>query len=504
MEATQLSDRAVCYQLDVAGDGVTALAGSGGGKGKGTGKPQEKGAEQGSDKGTGKGKDEGKRKENNSKAKKGPDAFGYQEADSLWVKTRVVKSGGAALCRPVETTGPSALVEVGSFEADKTAANFMRGEAGAGGLGKKDIECLQSSQATIDVCCNRMTALGNPFKMGEDGKNEQLREAVCDAYDEYLEAVTKLEVDGSHDPVWIAREVAARRGGLHMSTEWEDLVQSLGRSCVPKAVESLKGLVSSSAGAGVPIRLMCHCVPKRCHAMALARKVCPPGAEPVEHNGTSAATSVEPGTPLADPQYQSHECEDSPHRLRSHLKQHRSENPVGPDWQGAGAVVFRETDEGAITVCLVEKRNLKLGFPKGKRETFDKDGMDNCKREWREETNLPDTDVVWLNESLPKRDAPNKLYFVGCWQGDLLPHAVDSGGALQNRGLGEKVWDVEDDPGDPDPIIRAYWLSVEAAMTSPSLSQERRILLQDAVSLYSTFRGMAAQEPAPSTRSTVQ
>merc|ERR1712232_399692 len=128
---------------------------------------------------------------------------------------------------------------------------------------------------------------------------------------------------------------------------------------------------------------------------------------------------------------------------------------------------------------------------------------DNAKREWREETNMSADDISWLSPEEALVDSWTTEYFVGCWRGGVLEHALDEGGQLQqNRGLGEKVWAVKDDPTGPDPIIRSYWLAVHAAMVDANLSNPRRMLLRDAHAQHVQFnRAMTAQEAAPGTAS---
>ena len=106
-----------------------------------------------------------------------------------------------------------------------------------------------------EVLVNRSSPLGNPFKMGVDGKDERFRDAVCDAFDELLNG--PMDADAGA----IAREFGVPIDGRFGRPEMG----------APRAAE-LRALASRVRG-GESLRLMCHCHPRRCHAHSIGARL---------------------------------------------------------------------------------------------------------------------------------------------------------------------------------------------------------------------------------------
>ena len=99
---------------------------------------------------------------------------------------------------------------------------------------------------------DRASVLGNPFDMG---KNEGLRDQICDAYEAYFQTV----LDGA-EPYPTAKRIADQTK-LKLASAWKrpsrnDFVAELDR---------VEALISQ----GKPIKLLCWCAPCRCHLDAV-------------------------------------------------------------------------------------------------------------------------------------------------------------------------------------------------------------------------------------------
>ena len=102
------------------------------------------------------------------------------------------------------------------------------------------------------------SALGNPYVLGR----ERDREAVCDAY-ELLLGVTLMEADALRARDWDAARIGRACGfeGEVRSWDWDG---------ARSAMADLRDVAR-----GGPLRLDCHCAPRRCHAESVrARLVC--------------------------------------------------------------------------------------------------------------------------------------------------------------------------------------------------------------------------------------
>jgi len=103
---------------------------------------------------------------------------------------------------------------------------------------------------TFDLRVDRQTAFGNPFPMGAD---ERLRAAVCDACEELLE-----------DPIGADLDAIAAKYQLCIDERFR------GPAARSQLADAL-GEAEARLRAGVSLRLMCWCSPKRCHADGIAR-----------------------------------------------------------------------------------------------------------------------------------------------------------------------------------------------------------------------------------------
>ena len=95
---------------------------------------------------------------------------------------------------------------------------------------------------------DRASVLGNPFDMGKD---EGLRDRVCDAYEAYFQAV----LDGA-EPSTAADEIADQ-AKLKLASAWK----RPSRTDFMAEVDRIEALISQ----GKPIKLLCWCAPCRCH-----------------------------------------------------------------------------------------------------------------------------------------------------------------------------------------------------------------------------------------------
>ena len=85
-----------------------------------------------------------------------------------------------------------------------------------------------------------------------------------------------------------------------------------------------------------------------------------------------------------------------------------------PDVLSAGAIPFRivTTAEGGVEIryLIIQHKGGFWGFPKGRKEAFDKDDFANGVRELHEETGLSESDVAFLHDG-----AGEKLFFDQCY-----------------------------------------------------------------------------------------
>ena len=103
-----------------------------------------------------------------------------------------------------------------------------------------------------DVYVGRTTTYGNPFPMGDRGQDERLRDRVCNAFQALIEAPPSTRAVDVAGPRRL--QVDARFRGAE-ARDWGRAMHGL--------AERLR--------AGKRLRLLCHCLPKRCHAQSIGQ-----------------------------------------------------------------------------------------------------------------------------------------------------------------------------------------------------------------------------------------
>lgn len=142
--------------------------------------------------------------------------------------------------------------------------------------------------------------------------------------------------------------------------------------------------------------------------------------------------------------------------------------PWGDRWGAAGIVALQQLQHGT-RVCLVEKRNGQLGFPKGRADIGDPSAMATALREWQEEAMLSIEELDGLSDGRVFIDCWGCHYFFAEWRGKY------------DSEFSRSTWDVKDDPLDRDPVIRAHWMPCQEALWHPHLGRERKDLLRTAL-----------------------
>merc|ERR1711870_12609 len=110
-------------------------------------------------------------------------------------------------------------------------------------------------------------------------KNESLREAVCDAFGDYLSVImTEKPRDLLKlGPLFtIASRVAHQFGlnpGVHLSPDWCRDFGFREPAELSTVFVALVSLVRSRAARGETVRLLCHCAPRRCHCEDIAAEI---------------------------------------------------------------------------------------------------------------------------------------------------------------------------------------------------------------------------------------
>ena len=169
---------------------------------------------------------------------------------------RLLKSG--TLLKPVAQIMERLLMNAPGADAppsDAAAASSTDTTNGFGNLciGNLSKRRTGPPEGFVDARVDRATACGNPFPMGADGHDESLRDAVCIACDDLLV-----------DPLSADVNAIARRHGLRVDSRF-----SSANACTELEAELQR--LEARLRAGESLRLMCWCVPKRCHAMGIAR-----------------------------------------------------------------------------------------------------------------------------------------------------------------------------------------------------------------------------------------
>jgi len=109
-----------------------------------------------------------------------------------------------------------------------------------------------------DCVVDRSSPLGNPFRMGEDGHDENLRMRACEAYQEYIHIIMR-------DAGGPTLEEIAKREGLKIDPRFKGDDGHVVRHGVQALVDRVRARES--------LRLLCWCHPRRCHAHSIAGMV---------------------------------------------------------------------------------------------------------------------------------------------------------------------------------------------------------------------------------------
>lgn len=175
-----------------------------------------------------------------------------------------------------------------------------------GNLDKKPQGPLSNGVANTEVLCSRKSLFGNPFNLdkakglgkgkgekgggkgkGEKHKNDAdplaegavSRDDVCLAFEEFLDTVLLPSTDGCLTD--IAENIARRRGlpPTVFGRDWRRDFGPLRCADFRAAFLALRDLVMIESRDGAPgVRLMCHCVPLRCHCESIAGRLTDPPA----------------------------------------------------------------------------------------------------------------------------------------------------------------------------------------------------------------------------------
>lgn len=148
-------------------------------------------------------------------------------------------------------------------------------------------EALPRGSAAVEVLCNRQSVLGNPFNMtlrkgnrerdgrrGPPPKDESLRDPVCEAFERFFDAAMKPEASGPLEDLAVE---SALQLGLPRNAVGQDWAKDFGGRTAEElraAFAAVEELVEEARrGRERGVRLLCHCVPLRCHCMALAARM---------------------------------------------------------------------------------------------------------------------------------------------------------------------------------------------------------------------------------------
>ena len=135
-----------------------------------------------------------------------------------------------------------------------------------------------------DVRIDRQTAMGNPFPMGADGHDEKFRDAVCEACNDLIEDPLRADVDAIASKHGLRVDSRFKRKGGHAAADPQAELAS--------ALDALEARLRK----GESLRLLCWCVPKRCHgdgiASLLQRRVGKDAVIIVDHASAAAATGA--------------------------------------------------------------------------------------------------------------------------------------------------------------------------------------------------------------------
>lgn len=132
--------------------------------------------------------------------------------------------------------------------------------------------------------------------------------------------------------------------------------------------------------------------------------------------------------------------------------------------RGAGivAICIGHSGPNSAFVCVVEKANGKCGFPKGGRSSGET-VWDGAHREWLEETGIPLARLqVQPKDHIDDAFLGVRYLIASCAPADAASKDPDACGGAP----GSSWAPPNEDPSDPDPIVRARWAPLSEVLHS--------------------------------------
>lgn len=137
---------------------------------------------------------------------------------------------------------------------------------------------LPLGHATVEVLCDRQSILGNPFNMDclkRSSKHSaptenEMRDIVCDVFEEFLAGVLGRGVRGSLATAAVATAQRLDYPAEIVGKDWSFDFGTATCEEFRSTFRSLQDLCNSHDG---KLRLMCHCAPLRCHTHSFATRL---------------------------------------------------------------------------------------------------------------------------------------------------------------------------------------------------------------------------------------
>lgn len=137
---------------------------------------------------------------------------------------------------------------------------------------------------------------------------------------------------------------------------------------------------------------------------------------------------------------------------------------------GAGVIALRgvkawSSSVCSFQVCLVNRRNGALNFPRSSRK--DQESAFQCAfREWRKNISSPGTERHVSKRILIDADVGWHYFIVECDWSENAP---------------EVVWAPECDILESNPVVQAQWIAVSRALEHPNFTSKRKAMLMHAL-----------------------
>jgi 8-oxo-dGTP pyrophosphatase MutT (NUDIX family) len=153
----------------------------------------------------------------------------------------------------------------------------------------------------------------------------------------------------------------------------------------------------------------------------------------------------------------------------------------GKQPRGAGVIAIMDFMDEQM-VCVGEKRNGKISFPKGRRASHWETILECSKREWDEEAGISLARLFPIQGGYVDDATLGVRYLVA-----ICRNAVPGGGEPDARCLD---WTPpREDAHDRDPIVKAHWIPVKDYCKGLTLA--RRVLLRNALTILDARRWTA-------------